>query len=163
MDISLGAMAFSTTQVLILKGRLNDMMAIFRSTQFDGLCEGIHFCFIQFLYLYVHIPRSSYCEVGFGQYHMIFINPDVKETFFSIAAIPRKNGMPDSLSSLLVFIATMCLAFTSINGSNSGNASSRSLSVGMMCSVVVDCCFLGGLDFVVCGFSVMVQNIPSPI
>ena len=79
---------------------------------------------------------------------MIFID----ETFFSTATFPKKNGMLDSLSSLLVFIATMCPAFTSINGSNFVNASSRSLFVGMMCSVVVGRCFLVGLDVVDCGF-----------
>ena len=102
------------------------MMAVSRSTQFDGSFEGIHFLLIQFLYLYVHIPRSSCCEVGFGQYHMIFIDPDVDETFFRSATFFRKNGMPASLSSLLVFIATIWPTFMSVNGSNSGNTSSRS-------------------------------------
>ena len=83
---------------------------------------------------------------------MIFIDLDVDETFFTIATFPRKNRMSNSLSSLLVFIATMCPTFTSINGSN-GNASSSFLFVGMMCSVVVDCCFLASLDVVFCGFS----------
>ena len=43
---------------------------------------------------------------------MISIDPNDDETFFSTTTFPRKNGMPDSLSSLLVFIATICLAFT---------------------------------------------------
>ena len=138
------------------------MMVVSRSTQFDGSCERIHFRFIQFLYLYVHIPGSSCCKVGFGQYHMIFIDSDVDEIFFNTATFPKKNGMLDSLSLLLVFITTICPTFTSINGSNSGKTSSRSLSVGMMCSVVVGCCFLIGLDVVVCG-SIVVQNISSAI
>ena len=61
--------------------------------------------------------------------------------------------MHDSLSSLLVFIAIMCLTFTSVNGSNSRNASLKSVSLGMMCSVVVGRCYLAGIDFIVCGFS----------
>ena len=60
--------------------------------------------------------------------------------------------MPDSLSSLLVFIAIICPAFMSINGSNSRNASLKSLSLGMMCSMVVGRCYLAGIDFIVCGF-----------
>ena len=128
------------------------MMAVSRFTQFDGSFEGIHFCFIQFLYLYVHIPGSSCCEVGFGQYHMIFIDPDVNETFFHSATFPRKNGMSTSLSSLLVFIATIWPIFTSINRSNSGNTSSRSLSITMLASVVEGFGFFVGLDVVVCGF-----------
>ena len=128
------------------------MMAVSRSTQFDGSCDGIHFCFIQFLYLYVHIPGSFCCDVGFCQYHMIFIDPDVDETFFSTATFPRKNGMLDSLSSLLVFIATICPASTFVNRSNSRKTSLMSLSVWMMCSVVVGCFFLAGLDVVVSGF-----------
>ena len=83
---------------------------------------------------------------------MIFIDPDVDETFFRSATFPRKNGMPASLSSLLVFIATIWLAFTSVNGSNSGNTSSRSLSIAMLASVVVGLGFFAGLDVVVCGF-----------
>ena len=152
MDISLNATIFSTIQVSILRGELHDMMAISKSIQFDGLCEGIHFCFIQFMYPYVDIPGSSYCEVDFGQYHIIFIDPDANETFISTATFPKKNGMSDSLSSLLVFIGTMCPAFTFVNGSNSGNASSRSLCVEMMYSLVVSHCFLAGLDVIVCGF-----------
>ena len=128
------------------------MMAISRSTQFDGLFERIHFCFIKFLYLDVDIPGSSCCEVGFGQYRMIFTDPNVDETFFRTTTFPRKNGMPDSLSSLLVFIATICPTFTSVNGSNSGNTFSTSLSVAMMGSVVEGLCFFAGLDVVVCGF-----------
>ena len=153
MDISLGAMAFSTTEVSVLRGGLHDMMAVSRSTQFDGSFEGIHFRFIQFMYLCVHISRSSGWEVGFGQYHMIFIDLDVNETFFHTATFPRKNGMPASLSSLLVFIATIWPTFTSVNGSNSGNTSSRSLSVAMLASVVEGLGFFAGLDAVVYGFS----------
>ena len=68
------------------------MMVVSRSTQFDGLCERIHFCFIQFLYLYVHIARSSCCKIDFGQLHMIFIDPDVDETFFSTAIFLEKRN-----------------------------------------------------------------------
>ena len=128
------------------------MMAVSRSIQFDDSFKGIHFRFIQFLYLYVHIPWSSCYEVGFGQYHMIFIDPDVDETFFTTTTFLRKNGMPDSLSSLLVFIATIYSTFTFINRLNSGNTSSRSLYVEMMCSVVVGLCFFVGLDVVVYDF-----------
>ena len=108
MDISLDMKAFSIAEVSAFRGGFHDMMAVSRSTQFDGSFEGIHFCFIQFLYLYVHILGSSCCKVDFGQYHMIFIDPNVDETFFYIATFPRKNEMFDSLSSLLVFIATIC-------------------------------------------------------
>ena len=129
------------------------MMIVSKSTQFDGLFKRIHFHFIQFLYLYVHIPGSSCCDVGFGQYHMIFIDPDVNGTFFRSATFPRKNGMSDSLSSLLVFIATIWPTFTSVNGSNSGNTSSTSLSGAMLASVVEGLGFFASLDVVVCGFS----------
>ena len=152
MDISLGATALSTAEVSVLRGGLHDMMAVSRSTQFDGLFEGIHFRFIQFLYLYVHIPGSSCCKVGFGQYHMIFIESDVDDTFFRSATFPRNNGMSASLSSLLVFIATIWPTFTSINGSNFGNTSSRSVSVAMLASVVEGLGFFATLDAVVCGF-----------
>ena len=83
---------------------------------------------------------------------MIFIDPDVNETFFRTATFPRKNGMSDSLSSLLVFIATICPTFTSVNGSNFGNTFSTSLSIEMMCSMAVGLCFFVGLNVVVCGF-----------
>ena len=83
---------------------------------------------------------------------MIFIDPDVDETFFRIAIFSRKNGMSDSLSSLLVFIATICPIFTFVNGSKSRNTSSRSLSIEMMCSVVIALCFFTGLDVVVYDF-----------
>ena len=83
---------------------------------------------------------------------MNFIDSDVNETFFTIATFSKKNEMPDSLSSLLVFITTICPAFTSINILDSRNTSSRSLSVGMICSMVGGRCFLAGLDVVVCGF-----------
>ena len=128
------------------------MMAVSRSIQFDSSFEGIHFHFIQFLYLYVHIPRSSCYEVSFGQYHMIFIDLDVDEIFFHIATFPNKNGMLDSLSSLLIFITTICPTFTSIYRSNTRNTSLRSLFIEMMCSVVIGLCFFAGLDVVVCGF-----------
>ena len=96
---------------------------------------------------------------------MIFIDPNVDETFFNIAIFPRNSGMSDSLSSLLVFITIMYLVFTSVNGSNSCYASSKSLSIGIMCSMVVGCCFLVGLNVVVSPIvsPVMVQNIPSTI
>ena len=84
------------------------MMVVSKSTQFDGSFDGTHFRFIQFRYLYVHIPGLSYCEVGFGQYHIILIDPEVSETFFIPDILPRKNGMPDSLSSLLLFMVTNC-------------------------------------------------------
>ena len=160
MDISLGTMAFSTVEIFVLRGGFDNMMAVSRSTQFDGSFEGIHFHFIQFLYLYVHILGLSCRKVDFGQYHMIFKDPNVDETFFSTTTFPRKNGMLDSLSSLLVFIATICPTFTSVNGSNSGNTSSRSLSVEMMCSVVVDLCFFTSLDVVVRGFPRCGPNYP---
>ena len=83
---------------------------------------------------------------------MIFITFDIDETFFRTATFPRKNGMSDSLSSLLIFIATICPTFTSVNGSNFGNTSSRSLSIAMIGSVVEGLCFFVGLDVVVCGF-----------
>ena len=82
------------------------MMAVSKSTQFDGSFDRTHFRFIQFRYLYVHIPGLSCCEVGFGQYHIILIDPEVSETFFIPDTLPRKNGMPDSLSSLLLFMVT---------------------------------------------------------
>ena len=128
------------------------MMAVSRSTQFNGSFEEIHFCFIQFLYLYIHIPGSSCYEVNFGQYHMIFIEPDVNETFFRTATFPKKNGIHDSLSSLLVFIATICPTFTFVNRSNSENRSSKSLSIAMLASVVEGLGFFATLDVVVCGF-----------
>ena len=56
------------------------------------------------------------------------------------------------LSLLLVFIATIWPTCTSVNGSNSGNTSSRSLSVAMLASVVEGLGFFAGLDAVVCGF-----------
>ena len=71
--------------------------------------------------------------------------------------------MLDSLSSLLVFIAIMCPAFMSVNGSKSRNASLKSLSLGMMCSVVVGRCYLAGIDFIICGFPCHGQNILSPM
>ena len=71
------------------------MMAISRSTQFDGSCNGIHFCFIQFLYLYVYIPMLFCYKVGFSQYHMVLIDLDVNETFFITNTLPRNNGMLD--------------------------------------------------------------------
>ena len=83
---------------------------------------------------------------------MIFIDLDVDETFFHITTFSRKNGMPASLSSLLVFIATICPAFMFVNESNSGNTSSRSLSVAMLASVVEGLGFFVGLDVVICGF-----------
>ena len=83
---------------------------------------------------------------------MILINPNVDETFFCTATFPRKYGMLDFLSSLLVFIATICPTFTSVNESNSGNTSSRSLSIVIMSSVVEGLCLFAGLDVVVCGF-----------
>ena len=152
MDISLDAMALSTAEVSVLRSGLHDMITVSKSIQLDGSFEGIHFHFIQFLYLYVHILGSSCCEVGFGQYHMIFIDPDVDETFFHITTFPKKNGMPASLSSLLVFIVTIWPTFTSVNGSNSRNTSSRSLSIAMFTYVVEGLGFFAGLDVVVCGF-----------
>ena len=137
---------------LVFGGVLHDIMAISKSIQFDGSFDGTHFCFIQFGYLYVHIPGLSYYEVGFGQYHIILIDPEVSETFFILDILPRKNGMPDSLSPLLLFMITNCLICTSLNGSNSGNGSSRSTFVEGETSLVCDCCFLVGLEIVFCGF-----------
>ena len=128
------------------------MMAISKSTQFDGSFDGTHFHFIQFRYLYVHILGLSCCEVGFGQYHIILIDPEVSETFFIPDTLPRKNGMPNSLSSLLLFMVTNCSTYTSLNGSNSRIGSSRSTFVEGETSLVFDRCFLVGLEVVFCGF-----------
>ena len=49
MDISLGTMDISIIYVSSLGGGLHDMMHVSKSTLFDGLCNEIHFCFIQFL------------------------------------------------------------------------------------------------------------------
>ena len=83
---------------------------------------------------------------------MIFIDPDVDEIFFRSATFPRKNGMHASLSSLLVFIATIWPTFTFVNGPNSRNTSSRSLSIAMLASMVEGLGFFAGLDGV-CSFS----------
>ena len=128
------------------------MIPVSESTQFDGSFDRIHFHFIQFLYLYIHIPGSSCCEVGFSQYHMILIKPDVCETFFFLDIRPKKNGMPDSLSSVLLFIATNCPTYTSLNGSNSRNGSSRSTFVTVRNSLVRRHCFFAGFEVVFCGF-----------
>ena len=128
------------------------MMAISKSTQFDGSFDGTHFRFIQFRYLYVHIPRLFCCQVDFGQYRIIFIDPEVSETFFIPDTLPRKNGMPDSLSSLLLFMVTNCPICTSLNGSNSGNGLSKSTFVEGETFLVFDRCFLIGLEVVFCGF-----------
>ena len=128
------------------------MMAVSKSTQFDGSFDGIHFHFIQFQYLYVHIPRLSCCKVGFGQYHIIFIDPKVCETFFISNTLPRKNGMSDSLSLVLLFMATNCPTSTSLNGSNSGNGSSRSTFCEGENSLELGRCFLVGFKVVFCGF-----------
>ena len=128
------------------------MIPISKSTQFNGSFDGIHFRFIQFLYLYIHIPGSSCCEVGFGQYHMILMEPDVYETFFLLDTRLKKNGMPDSLSLVLLFIATKCLTCTSLNRSNSRNESSRSTFVKVRTSLVIRRCFFGGFKVVFCGF-----------
>ena len=136
------------------------MIPVSKSTQFDASFDGIHFHFIQFLYLYVHIPTSSCCEVGFGQYHMILMEPDVCETFFLPDIHPRKNGMPDSLSSVLLFIATNYPTCTSLNGSNSGNGSSRSTFVTVRSSLVRCRCFFAGFEVVFCGFLFLGPKYP---
>ena len=128
------------------------MMAVSNSTQLDGSFDGIHFRFIQFRYRYVHIPGLSWCEVGFGQYQIILIDPEVSETFFIPDTLPRKNGMPDSLSSLLLFMVTNCPICTSLNGSNSGNGSPRSTFCEGETSLVFGRRFLVGLEVVFCGF-----------
>ena len=137
------------------------MILVSKSIQFDGSFDGIHFRFIQFLYLYVHILGSSCCEVGFGQYHMIFMEPDVCETFFLPDTHLRKNGMPDSLSSMLLFIATNCLTCTSLNGSNSGNGSSRSTFIIVRTSLVRLRCFFTGFEVVFCSFPFFGPKYPS--
>ena len=128
------------------------MMAVSKSIQFDGSFDGIHFRFIQFQYLYVHIPVLSCCEVGFGQYHIIFIDPEVFETFFIPDTLPRKNGMPDSLSSVLLFMVTNCPTSTSVNGSNCGNGSSMSTFGEGDNSLELGRCFLVGFEVLFCGF-----------
>ena len=152
MDISLGTMAFSTIHVSSFGGGLHDMMAVSKSTQFDGSFDGIHFRVIQFRYLYVHILGLSCCEVGFGQYHIILIDPEVSETFFIPNTLPRKNGMSDSLSSVLLFMVANCPTCTSLNRSNSGNGSSRSIFSEGETSLVLGRCFLVGFEVVFCGF-----------
>ena len=136
------------------------MIHVSKSTQFDGSFDEIHFHFIQFLYLYVHIPRLSYCEVGFGQYHMILIEPDVCETFFLPDTCPKKNGMSDSLSSMLLFIATNCPTYTSLNISNFGNGSSRSTFIIVRTSLVRRRCFFAGFEVVFCDFSFFGPKYP---
>ena len=160
IDISLGTRAFSTIHVSNFDGRFHDMIHVSKSTQFDGSFDGIHFLFIQFLYLYVHIPGSSCCEVGFGQYHMILMEPDVCKTFFLLDTHPRKNGMPNSLSLVLLFIATNCPSCTSLNGSNSGNGSSRSTFVTVGSSFVQRRCFFAGFEVVFCGFPFLGPKYP---
>ena len=147
-------MAFSTIHVSSFGGGLHDMMAVSKSTQLDGSFDGTHFCFIQFWYLYVHIPRLSWCEVGFGQYQIILIDPEVSETFFIPNTLPRKNGMPDSLSSLLLFMVTNCPTCTSLNGL------SRSTFCEGETSLVLGRCFLVGLEVVFCGFSRLGPKYP---
>ena len=128
------------------------MMAISRSIQFDGSFKRIHFCFIQFLCLYIHILESSCCEVGFGQYHMILMDLPISETFFIALILSKKNRMLDSLSLVLLFIATNCPTFNSLNGSNSGNGSSWFTFVKTSTSLVISHCFLASLEVILCSF-----------
>ena len=136
------------------------MMAVSKSTQFDGSFDGTHFCFIQFRYLYVHILGLSCCEVGFGQYHIILIDPEVSDTFFISNTLLRKNGIPDSLSSLLLFMVTNCQTCISLNGSNSKNRSSRSTFGEGGTSLVLGRCFLVGLEVAFYGFSHLGPKYP---
>ena len=80
------------------------------------------------------------------------MNPKISETFFILDILPRKNEMPNSLSSLLLFMATNYPNFTSLNESNSGNGSSRSTFVKGKISLVLGCCFLVGLEVIFCDF-----------
>lgn len=57
IDISFCTVIFSMIQVSLLGEGVHDVMAVFKSTQFDGSWEGTHLCFIQSLYLWVHTQR----------------------------------------------------------------------------------------------------------
>ena len=70
----------------------------------------------------------------------------------SLMTLPKKKDMSASLSSILVFIATKYLTFTSMNGSNFGNGFSVSASSIVQSSIGVVLCFLVGLEEVSCGF-----------
>ena len=155
-------MVFSTIHVSSFDRRLYDVMAISKFTQFNGSFDGIHFCFIQFRYLYVHIPGLSCCEVGFGQYHIILMDPEVSEIFFIPYTFLRKNRMSDSLSLVLLFMATNCPTSTSLNGSNSENGSSRSTFVKGKTSLVLSRCFFGWLRGCILWFSLSWSKI-SPL
>ena len=58
----------------------------------------------------------------------------------------KKKGMPASLSSILVFIATKYSTCTFVSGSNSGNGFSFAASLIVQSSVGVVLCFLVGLE-----------------
>ena len=137
-----------------------DMMAVSKSIQFDGSFDGTYFRFIQFRYLYVYILGLSCCEVGFGQYHIILIDPEVSDTFFIPDTLPRKNRMPDSLSSLLLFMVTNCPTCTSLNGSNYGNGSSRSTFGEGESFLVLGYCFLVGFEVAFYGFPCLGPKYP---
>ena len=90
---------------------------------------------------------------------MILIKIDI-ETFFIADILPRMNGMLDSLSSLLLFIATNCSTFSPFNGSNFGNGSSWSPFVGSRSFLIMGCCFLASLEIVFCDLPYLDPKYP---
>ena len=68
---------------------------------------------------------------------------------------PKKKGMPASLSSILVFIATKYPTCTYVSGSNSRNGFSFVASLIVQSFVRVALCFLVGLEELSRGFSLL--------
>ena len=67
----------------------------------------------------------------------------------------KKRGMPASLYSILVFIATKYPTCTSVSGSNSGYGFSFAASLIVQSSVSVVLCFLVGLQELSRGFCLL--------